>query len=157
MDKKYKVGVIGATGMVGQRFISLLHDHPWFEITALAASARSAGKTYEEAVGNRWVMKTDMPENVKSLCVFDAQADMEKIVELVDFVFCAVDMKKDEIRALEDAYAKLECPVISNNSAHRFTADVPMIIPELNYDHAKVIEDQKKRLGTKSDRSHVVL
>lgn len=149
MDKKYKVGVIGATGMVGQRFISLLHDHPWFEITALAASARSAGKTYEEAVGNRWVMKTDMPENVKSLCVFDAQADMEKIVELVDFVFCAVDMKKDEIRALEDAYAKLECPVISNNSAHRFTADVPMIIPELNYDHAKVIEDQKKRLGTK--------
>lgn len=149
MDKKYKVGVIGATGMVGQRFISLLHDHPWFEITALAASARSAGKTYEEAVGNRWVMKTDMPENVKSLCVFDAQADMEKIVELVDFVFCAVDMKKDEIRALEDAYAKLECPVISNNSAHRFTADVPMIIPELNYDHAKIIEDQKKRLGTK--------
>ena len=149
MDKKYKVGVICATGMVGQRFISLLHDHPWFEITALAASARSAGKTYEEAVGNRWVMKTDMPENVKSLCVFDAQADMEKIVELVDFVFCAVDMKKDEIRALEDAYAKLECPVISNNSAHRFTADVPMIIPELNYDHAKVIEDQKKRLGTK--------
>ena len=149
MDKKYKVGVIGATGMVGQRFISLLHDHPWFEITALAASARSAGKNYEEAVGNRWVMKTDMPENVKSLCVFDAQADMEKIVELVDFVFCAVDMKKDEIRALEDAYAKLECPVISNNSAHRFTADVPMIIPELNYDHAKVIEDQKKRLGTK--------
>ncbi len=149
MDKKYKVGIIGATGMVGQRFISLLHDHPWFEITVLAASARSAGKAYEEAIGTRWVMKSDMPENVKNLIVMDAQADMEKIVSLVDFVFCAVDMKKDEIRALEDAYAKLECPVISNNSAHRFTDDVPMIIPELNYDHAKVIEDQRKRLGTK--------
>ena len=149
MDKKYKVGIIGATGMVGQRFISLLHDHPWFEIKVLAASARSAGKTYEEALGGRWVMKTDLPENVKNLVVLDAQADMEKIASIVDFVFCAVDMKKDEIRALENAYAKLECPVISNNSAHRFTPDVPMIIPELNYDHAKVIEDQKKRLGTK--------
>ncbi len=149
MDKKYKVGIIGATGMVGQRFISLLHDHPWFEIKVLAASARSAGKTYEEALGGRWVMTTSLPENVKNLTVLDAQADMEKIASLVDFVFCAVDMKKDKIRALEDAYAKLECPVISNNSAHRFTADVPMIIPELNYDHAKVIEDQKKRLGTK--------
>ena len=149
MDKKYKVGIIGATGMVGQRFISLLHDHPWFEIVVLAASARSAGKTYEEALGGRWVMTTSLPENVKNLTVLDAQADIEKIASLVDFVFCAVDMKKDEIRALEDAYAKLECPVISNNSAHRFTADVPMIIPELNYDHAKVIEDQKKRLGTK--------
>ena len=149
MDKKYKVGIIGATGMVGQRFISLLHDHPWFEIKVLAASARSAGKTYEEALGGRWVMTTSLPESVKNLTVLDAQADMEKIASLVDFVFCAVDMKKDEIRALEDAYAKLECPVISNNSAHRFTADVPMIIPELNYDHAKVIEDQKKRLGTK--------
>ena len=149
MDKKYKVGIIGATGMVGQRFISLLHDHPWFEIKVLAASARSAGKSYEEALGGRWVMTTSLPDNVKSLTVMDAQADMEKIASLVDFVFCAVDMKKDEIRALEDAYAKLECPVISNNSAHRFTPDVPMIIPELNYDHAKVIEDQKKRLGTK--------
>ncbi len=149
MDKKYKVGIIGATGMVGQRFISLLHDHPWFEIKVLAASARSAGKTYEEALGGRWVMTTSLPENVKNLTVLDAQADMEKIASLVDFVFCAVDMKKDEIRALENAYAKLECPVISNNSAHRFTPDVPMIIPELNYDHAKVIEDQKKRLGTK--------
>lgn len=149
MDKKYKVGIIGATGMVGQRFISLLHDHPWFEIKVLAASARSAGKSYEEALGGRWVMTTSLPENVKNLTVMDAQADMEKIASLVDFVFCAVDMKKDEIRALEDAYAKLECPVISNNSAHRFTHDVPMIIPELNYDHAKVIEDQKKRLGTK--------
>lgn len=149
MDKKYKVGIIGATGMVGQRFISLLHDHPWFEIKVLAASARSAGKSYEEALGGRWVMTTSLPDNVKSLTVMDAQADMERIASLVDFVFCAVDMKKDEIRALEDAYAKLECPVISNNSAHRFTPDVPMIIPELNYDHAKVIEDQKKRLGTK--------
>ena len=149
MDKKYKIGIIGATGMVGQRFISLLHDHPWFEIKVLAASARSAGKTYEEALGGRWVMTTSLPENVKNLTVLDAQADMEKIASLVDFVFCAVDMKKDEIRALENAYAKLECPVISNNSAHRFTPDVPMIIPELNYDHAKVIEDQKKRLGTK--------
>ncbi len=149
MDKKYKVGIIGATGMVGQRFISLLHDHPWFEIKVLAASARSAGKSYEEALGGRWVMTTSLPDNVKSLTVMDAQTDMEKIASLVDFVFCAVDMKKDEIRALEDAYAKLECPVISNNSAHRFTPDVPMIIPELNYDHAKVIEDQKKRLGTK--------
>lgn len=149
MDKKYKVGVIGATGMVGQRFISLLHDHPWFEIKVLAASARSAGKTYEEALDGRWVMTTPLPENVKSITVLDAQAEMEKIASMVDFVFCAVDMKKDEIRALEDAYAKLECPVISNNSAHRFTPDVPMIIPELNYDHAKVIEDQKKRLGTK--------
>jgi len=149
VDKKYKIGIIGATGMVGQRFISLLHDHPWFEIKVLAASARSAGKTYEEALGGRWVMTTSLPENVKNLTVLDAQADMEKIASLVDFVFCAVDMKKDEIRALENAYAKLECPVISNNSAHRFTPDVPMIIPELNYDHAKVIEDQKKRLGTK--------
>lgn len=149
MDKKYKVGIIGATGMVGQRFISLLHDHPWFDITVLAASSRSAGKSYEEALGGRWVMTAPLPENVKDLTVMDAQADMEKIASLVDFVFCAVDMKKDEIRALEDAYAKLECPVISNNSAHRFTPDVPMIIPELNYDHAKVIEDQKKRLGTK--------
>jgi len=149
VDKKYKIGIIGATGMVGQRFISLLHDHPWFEIKVLAASARSAGKTYEEALGGRWVMTTSLPENVKNLTVLDAQADMEKIASLVDFVFCAVGMKKDEIRALENAYAKLECPVISNNSAHRFTPDVPMIIPELNYDHAKVIEDQKKRLGTK--------
>lgn len=149
MDKKYRVGIIGATGMVGQRFISLLHDHPWFEIVALAASERSAGKKYEDALGGRWVMTSPLPANVKDIVVMDAQADMEKIAALVDFVFCAVDMKKDEIRALEDAYAKLECPVISNNSAHRFTPDVPMIIPELNYDHAKVIEDQKKRLGTK--------
>ena len=149
MDKNYKVGIIGATGMVGQRFISLLHDHPWFEITALAASPRSAGKTYEEALGGRWVMKTELPEKVKSMTVLDAQADIEKIASLVDFVFCAVDMKKDEIKALEEAYAKAECPVVSNNSAHRFTPDVPMLIPEINGDHCDVIEAQKKRLGTK--------
>lgn len=147
--KKYKVGIIGATGMVGQRFVLLNNEHPWFEITTLAASARSAGKTYEEAVGSRWAMTDPMPEKVKSMPVLDATADMEKIAASVDFVFCAVDMKKDEIRALEEAYAKLECPVISNNSAHRGTPDVPMIIPEINADHAKVIIDQRKRLGTK--------
>ena len=147
--KKYKVGIIGATGMVGQRFVLLNNKHPWFEITTLAASARSAGKTYEEAVGSRWAMTDPMPEKVKSMPVLDATADMEKIAASVDFVFCAVDMKKDEIRALEEAYAKLECPVISNNSAHRGTPDVPMIIPEINADHAKVIIDQRKRLGTK--------
>ena len=149
MDKHYKVGIIGATGMVGQRFISLLHDHPWFEITVLAASPRSAGKSYEEALGGRWVMKTELPEKVKNMTVLDAQADIEKIASLVDFVFCAVDMKKDEIKALEEAYAKAECPVVSNNSAHRFTDDVPMIIPEINNNHLEIIESQKKRLGTK--------
>ncbi|MBQ9757344.1 MAG: aspartate-semialdehyde dehydrogenase [Clostridia bacterium] len=147
--KNYKVGIIGATGMVGQRFISLLDKHPWFDITLLAASPRSAGKKYSEAVGNRWAMKTQMPEKVKDMVVFDATADIEKIASMVDFVFCAVDMKKDEIRALEEAYAKAECPVVSNNSAHRHTGDVPMIIPEINPDHAEIIEAQKKRLGTK--------
>ncbi len=147
--KNYKVGIIGATGMVGQRFISLLDKHPWFDITLLAASPRSAGKKYSEAVGNRWAMKTQMPEKVKDMVVFDATADIEKIASMVDFVFCAVDMKKDEIRALEEAYAKAECPVVSNNSAHRHTDDVPMIIPEINPDHAEIIEAQKKRLGTK--------
>lgn len=147
--KKYKVGIIGATGMVGQRFVLLNENHPWFEIELLAASARSAGKTYEEAVGSRWAMTKPMPEKVKKMMVFDATADMEKIAKSVDFVFCAVDMKKDEIRALEEAYAKLECPVVSNNSAHRFTPDVPMIIPELNPEHAEVIHAQRKRLGTK--------
>lgn len=146
---KYKVGIIGATGMVGQRFITLLHDHPWFDLTVLAASPRSAGKTYEEALGGRWVMKTELPEKVKGMVVYDATADIEKISEQVDFVFCAVDMKKDEIKALEEAYAKAECPVVSNNSAHRFTDDVPMIIPELNNAHLEIIESQKKRLGTK--------
>ena len=149
MDKHYKVGIIGATGMVGQRFISLLHDHPWFEITVLAASPRSAGKSYEEALGGRWVMKTELPEGIKTMTVLDAQADIEKIASLVDFVFCAVDMKKDEIKALEEAYAKAECPVVSNNSAHRFTPDVPMLVPEINGKHCDVIAAQKARLGTK--------
>ena len=148
MDKHYKVGIIGATGMVGQRFISLLHDHPWFEITVLAASPRSAGKSYEEALGGRWVMKTELPESIKAMTVLDAQADIEKIASLVDFVFCAVDMKKDEIKALEEAYAKAECPVVSNNSAHRFTPDVPMLVPEINGKHCDVIAAQKARLGT---------
>lgn len=147
--KKYSVGIVGATGMVGQRFALLLHDHPWFNVTALAASSRSAGKTYEEAVSNRWAMTDPIPENLKNMVIMDATADIEKITSLVDFVFCAVDMKKDEIRALEKTYAKHECPVISNNSAHRGTEDVPMIIPELNADHAEVIEAQRKRLGTK--------
>ena len=147
--KKYNVGIIGATGMVGQRFSLLLCDHPWFNVTALAASPRSAGKTFEEAVGSRWAMKDAMPENLKDMIVQDAVADMDDIVSKVDFVFCAVDMKKDEIKALEEEYAKHECPVVSNNSAHRFTADVPMIIPEINPNHTDVIEAQKKRLGTK--------
>ena len=147
--KKYKVGIIGATGMVGQRFVLLIAKHPWFDIELLAASSRSAGRTYEDAVGSRWAMQDAMPEEVKNMVVLDATADMEKIAKAVDFVFCAVDMKKDEIKALEEAYAKLECPVISNNSAHRGTADVPMIIPEINPEHAKIIESQRKRLGTK--------
>lgn len=147
--KKFNVGIIGATGMVGQRFITLLADHPWFNIVLLAASPRSAGKKYTEAVGNRWAMKTEMPELVKDMVMYDATADIEKIAAQVDFVFCAVDMKKDEIRALEEAYAKAECPVISNNSAHRHTPDVPMIVPEINPEHAEIIEAQRKRLGTK--------
>ncbi len=135
--------------MVGQRFATLLENHPWFEVHALAASSRSAGKTYAEAVGNRWAMTTPMPESMASMVVMDATADVEKITSLVDFVFCAVDMKKEEIRALEETYAKAECPVISNNSAHRGTPDVPMIIPEINADHAEIIHAQRKRLGTK--------
>lgn len=146
--KNYKVGVIGATGMVGQRFITLLANHPWFHLEVLAASPRSAGKPYAEAVGSKWAMATEIPENVKDIIVMDAAADVEKIASLVDFVFCAVDMKKDEILALEEAYAKAECPVISNNSANRHTPDVPMMVPELNPEHAKVIDSQKKRLGT---------
>ena len=147
--KKYNVGIIGATGMVGQRFALLLCDHPWFNVTALAASANSAGKSYTEAVGNRWAMTSPMPENLKDMMVYDAEKDIDEIVSKVDFVFCAVNMKKDEIKALEETYAKRECPVISNNSAHRFTADVPMIIPEINDNHAEIIESQRKRLGTK--------
>ena len=146
--KQYNVGIIGATGMVGQRFALLLADHPWFKVTALAASPRSAGKTYEEAVSNRWAMTSPIPENLKNIVIDDA-ADIETVTKKVDFVFCAVDMKKDEIKALEDSYAKLECPVISNNSAHRMTEDVPMVIPELNSDHIRIIESQRKRLGTK--------
>ena len=146
--KKYKVGVIGGTGMVGQRFISLLENHPWFELTVIAASAHSAGKTYEQAARARWAIETPFPEKYKDLVVKDAAADKAEIAEAVDFVFCAVDMKKDEILALEEAYAKLECPVISNNSANRWTPDVPMVIPEVNPDHLAVIEAQKKRLGT---------
>ena len=146
--KQYNVGVIGATGMVGQRFITLLENHPWFNLVALAASARSAGKTYEEAVGSRWLMKTPMPEIVKKMVVLDA-ANVEEVAAKVDFVFCAVNMKKDEIKALEEAYAKAECPVVSNNSAHRFTPDVPMVVPEINADHIDIIPAQRKRLGTK--------
>lgn len=146
--KKYKVGIIGATGMVGQRFSLLLADHPWFEVTTLAASARSAGKKYKDAVGERWAMTSPIPEKLADMVILDA-ANVEEVVSDVDFVFCAVDMKKDEIRALEEKYAKAECPVISNNSAHRSTPDVPMIIPEINADHAKIIPAQKKRLGTK--------
>ena len=147
--KQYKVGIIGATGMVGQRFALLLENHPWFKVTALAASARSAGKTYKECVENRWAMTSPIPKAMEDMVVMDATADIEKIASQVDFVFCAVDMKKDEIKALEEAYAKAECPVISNNSAHRHTPDVPMIVPELNADHAAIIPAQRKRLGTK--------
>ena len=147
--KQYKVGVVGCTGMVGQRFVTLMENHPWFQLTTVAASARSAGKTYEEAVAPRWAMDTPIPEEAKKLVVMDATADIEKIAAAVDFVFCAVDMKKDEIRALEEAYAKHECPVVSNNSAHRFTPDVPMVVPEINPEHLDVIAAQRKRLGTK--------
>ncbi|MGN0453077.1 MAG: aspartate-semialdehyde dehydrogenase [Ruminococcus sp.] len=146
--KKYKVGIIGATGMVGQRFALLLENHPWFEVTCLAASARSAGKTYKECLKDRWVMDSPIPENMADLVIKDA-ADVQNVASEADFCFCAVDMKKEDIKALEEAYAKAECPIISNNSAHRLTPDVPMIIPEINADHAQVIEAQKKRLGTK--------
>lgn len=147
MDKKLRVGILGATGMVGQRFISLLENHPWYEVVTVAASPRSAGKTYEEAVGDRWKMKTPMPEGVKKLIVANVN-EVEKVAASVDFVFSAVDMTKEEIRAIEDAYAKTETPVVSNNSAHRWTKDVPMVVPEINPEHFEVIEEQKKRLGT---------
>ena len=146
--EKMKVGVVGATGMVGQRFLTLLEDHPYFEVVALAASARSAGKTYAEAVGARWKMKIPMPEKYKDMVVMDA-SDVDAMGALCSFVFCAVDMKKDEIRALEEKYAKAEIPVVSNNSAHRWTPDVPMVIPEINDEHLEVIAAQRKRLGTK--------
>ncbi len=147
--KQYSVGVIGGTGTVGQRFVTLLEKHPWFRVSLLAASARSAGKRYEDAVGPRWAMPTPMPAAVKDMIVLDAVADAQTIAQQVDFVFSAVDMKKDEIQALEERYAKLECPVVSNNSAHRQTPDVPMVVPEINPEHLKVIEAQRARLGTK--------
>ena len=148
MEKKLRVGILGATGMVGQRFISLLEDHPWFEVVTVAASPRSAGKTYEEAVGGRWKMAKPMPEAVKNLVVMNVN-DVEEVASGVDFVFSAVDMSKEEIKAIEEAYAKTETPVVSNNSAHRWTPDVPMVVPEINPEHFAVIESQRKRLGTK--------
>ena len=147
MSQKLRVGILGATGMVGQRFISLLENHPWFEVVTVAASPRSAGKTYEEAVGGRWKMDTPMPEAVKKLVVMNVN-EVEKVASTVDFVFSAVDMSKEEIKAIEEAYAKTETPVVSNNSAHRWTPDVPMVVPEINPEHFEVIEHQKKRLGT---------
>lgn len=148
MSQKLRVGILGATGMVGQRFISLLENHPWFEVVAVAASPRSAGKAYEEAVGGRWKMDTPMPEAVKKLVVLDVN-DVENVASQVDFVFSAVDMTKDEIKAIEEKYAQTETPVVSNNSAHRWTPDVPMVVPELNPEHLEVIKYQKERLGTK--------
>ena len=147
-DSKLKVGILGATGMVGQRFATLLEDHPWFNVTVLAASSRSAGKTYKEAAGNRWALQKPMPKSMEDMVIVDA-ANVDEVVSKVDFVFCAVDMKKEDIRALEEKYAKAECPVVSNNSAHRFTPDVPMIIPEINDNHLDIIASQKARLGTK--------
>ncbi len=147
MDKKLRVGILGATGMVGQRFIALLENHPWFEVVAVAASPRSAGKTYAEAVGDRWKMTSEMPEAVKNLVVMNVN-EVEKVSAEVDFVFSAVDMSKDEIKAIEEAYAKTETPVVSNNSAHRWTKDVPMVVPEINPQHLELIAEQKKRLGT---------
>ncbi|MBR4889096.1 MAG: aspartate-semialdehyde dehydrogenase, partial [Clostridia bacterium] len=149
MKENYKVGIIGCTGMVGQRFATLLENHPWFTVTALAASANSAGKTYKEAIGNRWAMQTEIPASMADMTVYDATADIETIVSKVDFVFCAVNMPKNEIKALEEMYAKHECPVVSNNSANRGMDDVPMIVPEINADHTDVIPYQRKRLGTK--------
>ena len=155
MKQQFNVGIIGATGMVGQRFATLLENHPWFNVTTLAASPRSAGKTYEEAVskkwaiGNKWCMDVELPEKYKNMIIKDATNDIDEITSMVDFVFCAVNMKKDEIKKLEEAYAKAECPVISNNSANRGVEDVPMVVPEINADHLAVIESQKKRLGTK--------
>ena len=148
MKQKLKVGILGGTGMVGQRFISLLENHPWYEVTTIAASPRSAGKTYEEAVGGRWKMQTPMPEAVKKIVVMNVN-EVEKVAAEVDFVFSAVDMSKEEIRAIEEAYAKTETPVVSNNSAHRWTPDVPMVVPEINPEHFEVIKAQRERLGTK--------
>lgn len=154
MEKKLRVGILGGTGMVGQRFITLLENHPWFEVVCVAASGRSAGRAYEEAVEGRWKMSVPMPESVKKLVVMDIN-EVDKISSMVDFVFCAVNMPKDEIKAIEDMYARAETPVVSNNSAHRWTKDVPMVVPEINPEHLEVIEAQKKRLGT--DRGFVVV
>ncbi len=148
MSEKLKVGILGGTGMVGQRFIALLENHPWFEVTTIAASERSAGRTYEEAVGTRWKMDTPMPEAVKKLVVMNVN-EIEKVASEVDFVFSAVDMTKEEIKKIEEAYAKTETPVVSNNSAHRWTPDVPMVVPEINPEHMEVIKYQRERLGTK--------
>ena len=148
MNEKLKVGIIGATGMVGQRFLTLLNDHPYFDVVLLAASARSAGKTYEEALGGRWKLAEPMPAKYAGMTVYDAEGDFDYITKTVDFVFCAVNMKKDEIKALEEKYAKAEVPVVSNNSANRGTEDVPMVIPEINNDHLAIIDTQRKRLGT---------
>ncbi|MCD8363937.1 MAG: aspartate-semialdehyde dehydrogenase [Lachnospiraceae bacterium] len=147
MSEKLRIGILGGTGMVGQRFISLLENHPWFEVVTIAASPRSAGKSYEEAVGGRWKMTTPMPEAVKKITVMNVN-EVERVAASVDFVFSAVDMSKDEIRAIEEAYAKTETPVVSNNSAHRWTPDVPMVVPEINPEHFEVIASQKQRLGT---------
>ena len=147
--KKFNVGVIGATGMVGQRFMLLLANHPWFDVKVLAASARSAGKSYQDAAGDKWAFDCEIPEKFRAMTVLDAEADMDASATQVDFVFCAVNMDKAKIRALEEAYAKKEVPVVSNNSAHRFTDDVPMIIPEINAGHLEVIPAQRARLGTK--------
>ena len=154
MSDKLRVGILGGTGMVGQRFISLLENHPWFEVVVIAASPRSAGKTYEEAVGGRWKMQTPMPEAVKKIVVKNVN-EVENVSKDVDFVFSAVDMTKEEIKKIEEEYAKTETPVVSNNSAHRWTPDVPMIVPEINPEHLEVIESQKKRLGTKKEVLYV--
>jgi len=147
MTQKLKVGIVGGTGMVGQRFVELLNQHPWFEVTTIAASSKSAGRTYEESVQGRWKLASPIPEEVKNIVVLDA-SKVEEVASQVDFIFCAVDMPKDQIKALEEAYAKTGTPVISNNSAHRWTPDIPMVIPEINPQHIEVIAAQRKRLGT---------
>jgi aspartate-semialdehyde dehydrogenase len=154
MSRKLKVGVLGGTGMVGQRFVTILDNHPWFEVAAIAASERSAGLPYEKAVEGRWKINRPIPEHVKNIVVRNVN-EIGRLADEVDMVFSAVDMKKDEIRELEEKYARAGIPVISNNSAHRFTGDVPMIIPEINPEHAAIIEKQRKRLGT--DRGFIVV
>ena len=147
--KQYNVGIIGATGMVGQRFTTLLENHPWFNVKVLAASSRSAGKTYKEAIGNRWKLEKPMPKEMENMVILDSDKDIDKIGEAVDFVFCAVNLNKEDTKKLEEKYAKHEIPVVSNNSANRHTPDVPMVVPELNPEHIHIIEEQRKRLGTK--------